>query len=235
MLFCCQMKPLVILLNGVSSSGKSSIARELSSMLDDSIVLHLDEYQNEKESLYEAVRDKQKQYKYVIVDTLLLSMQAEQIHFIADLDVCFVLVYCPLGKIFNHIYKRNQSDIISQHRSFAITATQFLGMYTLDVRPMCFDWMNWQDLIKLCNDHIDEKHEREVLISLFRQNLFSARSIKFMPMFDYDIVVNTGLYDSKRCAEGIITYLDQNRDRKAFFKSYLRFKNVRFRTYHISN
>jgi len=229
--FTAELKPLIILLNGASSAGKSSLAKELSKSLNNSTTLHLDTFQTEDKSLYQGIKEIEDKYEYIIVDSLLLNMKEEEAYRIVDSDICFVLVYCPLHTIAQHVQKRNKSIDKSNHRDFYEVLYQLFWImiyHSSKKVSYSFDWILWKDFEGICSENIARKDKVDHMLHNFKKKFLHNGVLRFKPMFTYDLIVNTGIKSSYDCAQQIIRHIHSDRKRTAFYESYMKFKDNPF-------
>lgn len=224
-LYSCELKPLIIFLHGTSSAGKSSIARELAGMIEEDYeVLCPDIYQGQDPFVL-AVRNSYFKHKYVIVDAIMFnSMKTATL--IADLDICFVLVHCPIKDLVGHIHMRNQSGVTQEKRTLYVVLGQLFYTYQLEKnKKNSLDVLTWNDFVKICDD-IKDKNESNMAKSLFKDKFLVNGMIQYKPVYTYDLMVNTGMLSSKKCAQQIYNHINSNNKFTAFKQSYQKYKNL---------
>lgn len=213
------VQALIIILNGTSSAGKTSIARELCNTLADCKYFHVNK---KKRDELKVVKDASFVYQYVVFDHHYYKNNIKFSHILADLDICFVLVHCPLKFIGQHVKKRNEQNALlsGQRRMFDTVLKQFVYIYQIEKkRRLVIDQISLQDLNNVCSD-IKSEAVRLKVISLFKENFLSDSMIQFKPIFTYDLIVNTGKYSVQECAQQIIEYIQNNNNFAAFKQSY---------------
>lgn len=260
----------IILLNGTSSAGKSSIVRELVPMLagQTEIVsfdgmgytiareriiaqrgtsepvtnLDIDGY---FESLAEAdqyvlnseimtrmcncIRTCYQNGKNVIVDTVLdqkveWELYTKMLH---ELPVHFILVYCPLEPLFQHLMERNQSPDEKEHRGLSVPFDQFFTMYKRRITAA----ERYVDMLtrKQFNDVVEriksvakqyEKHSdrlEEFLVAIDKQapltckefGLTEQEAVEITSVFAHGMMVDTAHATSHDCAQQILDYVQR--------------------------
>lgn len=130
----------IILLNGTSSAGKSSIAKELKNICGPSLkIVSIDEYARDIfgakydkkmwEDFYIHNKNLSKAGYTVVIDTLKFEDDYEKYCSILSTNIRKILIYCPLANIAEHIEQRNQSKNKRDHRSLIEAYYQFLNLY----------------------------------------------------------------------------------------------------------
>jgi chloramphenicol 3-O-phosphotransferase len=148
---------LIVLFNGTSSAGKTSIVKELQKIhgdsclvisSDDFIDTYLDEHpapddtvpQEEclefyiklYDSFYQHAKDRAHSGRNVFVDTIRFDDDHERYSAILDgSKLIKVLVYCPLSMIFKRVAQRNSSGGPKEQRQAFYAFDQFLYSYKL--------------------------------------------------------------------------------------------------------
>lgn len=145
---------IIILLNGTSSAGKTTIARALHTMYDTFKVASIDTYtrghqcgswKTKCNGFYKEVKEKALSGHNVIVDTVLYHNNYEAYdallkndagHHADDkqtqpIQLIKILVYCPLEALFTHVQQRNNSGNSLEKRTMHKACIAFLTLYTI--------------------------------------------------------------------------------------------------------
>jgi tRNA uridine 5-carbamoylmethylation protein Kti12 len=140
----------IILLNGTSSSGKTSIIKELQAMYGDYQTLDIDTFQAQYE-VDHPIKNAKEEYmremmtaffstahqlaldgKNVFVDTVQFDEHYD--HYCSILNnkkTLKILVYCPLDVMVDHVEKRNKSNDKQERRTLSQALPQFKDIYKL--------------------------------------------------------------------------------------------------------
>lgn len=220
-LFSCDLHGLIILLNGTSSAGKSSIAKDLHKVLEkDCQVIAIDDNRKNNISFFEEVQKAAQEKKYVIVDTILKSFDDCQLRQIKNHEFFFVLVYCPFNKIIKHLEIRNNLTTIDEQRSLFDALYFFSFLYDVEKdKSLCLDSILCKDCLSLLEKSL-EKEERNMAYDFFLKKFICDDYIQFKPKYQYDIIVNTAKKSSKQCARKILSYIKKHNNFVAFKNNY---------------
>lgn len=215
---------LIIFLHGTSSAGKSSIANELYIFFkEDCELLDPDRYQGQ-EPFDKATKNSYYKHSYVIVDAI-MSGSMKSTALIADLDICFILVHCPVKSIVEHVDMRNCKGIEKDKRPLYWVLYNFVQMYRLEKnKKCCLDKLSWNDFITVCKN-IKSKDEYNSIISYWKKRFLVNGMLQYKPIYTYDLIVDTGKYNSKQCAQQIFDYVSSNNNFTAFKQSYEKYKD----------
>lgn len=135
----------LIIIDGVSSSGKTTIIDKLSPILDKNYeTIALDDYvtklfverfehklsqdeftkkiSEQKQKMYDDIHEKIGRGKNIILDTVLIGFNGtedlkETLEHLRDLQVIQILIYCPLDLLIERIEFRNKKAIDNNNRS----------------------------------------------------------------------------------------------------------------------
>ena len=213
-----QIKPLVIFLNGTSSAGKSSIAIELHQKLKREFQLfRLDGYR-EKVPFKQAVEQAVVEGKNIILDTVIYGDYKKDIEFLKEFDVCFVLVYCPVLHLVEHVKMRNASN--GGKRTFFTVLHQFYAMYQAREEDSVGS-IHYQDIVKSVS-FIETVDKRKELHKKFYNKFFktSVQSAIASEMY-YDLIVDTSVQNSRQCVEQIVSYLNNSIGHTQFKRNFV--------------
>lgn len=136
----------IILLNGTSSAGKSSIVKELQNIYEHSFsVASIDGFIRERSidwsndkidwddlwiQFYTHIKSISDSGKIILIDTVCYEKEYEKYNAILGSQLIKILVYCPLDIIINHVEKRNNLGDTDEHRSLYQACKQFLSLYS---------------------------------------------------------------------------------------------------------
>ena len=140
------VKPgMIVLLNGTSAAGKSSLVRELQKQSDNAFfVISFDDFisKYEKEvctqldvverddAFFQYIKDSSKVYDKVLVDTVDHETVFEKYDNFLGQGLIKILVYCPLLDLIKRVKKRNhQPEYENEHLKLFLAFTQFLSLY----------------------------------------------------------------------------------------------------------
>ena len=219
LLYSYQTYSLVIFLNGTSSAGKSSIAIELHRQLKIYFQLfRLDGYRGNvpfKQAVKQAVMDGQN----IILDTVIYGDYKKDIEFLKDLDVCFILVYCPVLHLVEHVKKRNAS-VSGGKRTFFTVLNQFYAMYQVREEG-CVGSIYHQDVIEGIS-FVETANKRKELLKKFYNKFFKVRTQSTIASeMYYDLIVDTSVHSSSQCVDQIVFYLNNSKNYDQFKRNFV--------------
>lgn len=195
------VKADIIFLNGTSSAGKTSIARELTDLLKNSVAIHLDTYQGE---LLQGIQDLAMKYQHVVVDTIFFE-KSKLLKAVTGYKSCFVLVYCPLDHVLQHVKQRNLTGCLEDKRFFYVALSQFIYLYKKEsCSSIPLDKMKLTNFIGVAQ-HIEKR--KDYVVGLYKAKFLVRQELCFAPKMEYDLVVNSGSLNSLACAQQIIECL----------------------------
>ena len=131
---------IVILLNGTSSAGKSTLVKELQKIYDQTLyVASIDDFMITREgynpktrypNFYNHIKEMALSGKDVVVDTVQYQREYERYdEILKPCNVIKILVYCPLDGLIIHVQKRNQLQDPREKRTINAAFEQFLTLY----------------------------------------------------------------------------------------------------------
>ena len=213
LLYSYQTYSLVIFLNGTSSAGKSSIAIELHRQLK--IYFQLFRLDGYKQAVKQAVMDGQN----IILDTVIYGDYKKDIEFLKDLDVCFILVYCPVLHLVEHVKKRNAS-VSGGKRTFFTVLNQFYAMYQVREEG-CVGSIYHQDVIEGIS-FVETANKRKELLKKFYNKFFKVRTQSTIASeMYYDLIVDTSVHSSSQCVDQIVFYLNNSKNYDQFKRNFV--------------
>lgn len=135
----------IILLNGTSSAGKSSLAEAMVTesktkykvvSFDDFLRANRGKQQDMMTALYRHAKEESEAGHHVIIDTVEFDRAYEKYCAILDCPkVVKAVVYCPLPDILKRVERRNNSGDPSNRRPVLLSFQQFLEMYKPQTSP----------------------------------------------------------------------------------------------------
>ncbi|MBV8661136.1 MAG: hypothetical protein JO129_03255 [Candidatus Dependentiae bacterium] len=131
---------VVILLNGTSSAGKSTLVKELQKIYNYTLyVASIDDFMMTREgynpktrypNFYNHIKEMALSGKNIVVDTVQYQREYERYDEILEpCNVIKILVYCPLSALIVHVQKRNQLNDPRERRTIHAAFEQFLSLY----------------------------------------------------------------------------------------------------------
>ena len=131
---------IVILLNGTSSAGKSTLVKELQKIYNHTLyVASIDDFMMTREgchpktrypNFYNHIKEMALSGKNVLVDTVQYQREYERYdEILKPCNVIKILVYCPLSALIMHVQKRNQLQDPRERRTIGAAFEQFLTLY----------------------------------------------------------------------------------------------------------
>ena len=191
----------------INDQDLETFAKHIIVMLPTADIERLDKAATYK--LYNKIRKYAIAGKSAIVDTVLkdayITYCMDMLH---DLDVIFILLYCPLDKLYEHVVTRNKQADSTEHRSFDQAVRRFALIYKLkETENDCIvDFVESEKLKALFSTTLSsdnllsvKKQTKELVDSTFK--LEQQKVIGICPRMHYNLVVNTGIYTQTQCAE----------------------------------
>lgn len=136
----------IILLNGTSSAGKSSIIKELQNIYENSFsVVSIDGFIRERSinwsedtidwddlwtKFYTHIKNLSESGQAIVIDTVCYEEGYQKYNAILGTQLIKILVYCPLDIIIEHVEERNNSGDADERRSLCQACEQFLSLYS---------------------------------------------------------------------------------------------------------
>jgi len=143
--------------------------------------------------------------KNIIIDLTLSKPNKIQLFLNAlhDLPVFFVLVYCPLNKLIEHIVKRNQLGIKKEYRTIPFVLNHFCEIYKKrdPSDPCSIDCLKKDDCKRLITATTKTGSN---MSKIFTNFWFNKREyVEISALLAYDCIVNTGTSSAQECAQQI--------------------------------
>lgn len=168
--------------------------------------------------------------KIVIVDTVMIEQEHIQSYTesFKDLNISWILVYCPLNKLVDRIIQRNKSSDEKNQRSMVDTLNQFSLMYNQNT-PHQIDKLGYEKFLTTCDKAQRAHTESQDTITdrvksiqnaacAFSFNtvqetmkinfgLINNQETTIGPVEQYNLIVNTDNNDISTCASMIMEQL----------------------------
>ena len=231
---------MIILCNGTSSAGKSTLVKALHEMHDDFEVAGIDAYARTHQcngfanlrynGFYKMIHKKALAGKNMLVDTVLYHnrykkydamLQAQGVKLIK------VLVYCPVDCLVDHVRKRNLSGDAMEHRTVSQAFRAFLALYTMHKKrkTQIIDTMHSSDMKAAVQKSLDviarwsnksKKRQHATNKKMVHQfNLETPHQILIAPCHQWDLIVNTSIDSPHDIAHKIVDFVksEKSQDR----------------------
>ena len=221
----------IILLNGTSSAGKSTLIYELQKAHYPSFhMARIDDFMktpkgyNKKtryHNFYTHIKKIALSGKSVLVDTVSYQQNYEKYDAILQpCKVIKVLVYCPLDTLIMHVQQRNDSGDLREKRSINQAFWQYLTLYTMQQssKDIIIDHTTTNQIkdslekAEALTKHLPSKRIRQQrktnngLAKEFQTK--TSRSMAITPKHRWDFIVNTSIDSPENIAQKIVDYLE---------------------------
>lgn len=136
---------IIILLNGTSAAGKSSLIKELQKQSEDAFfVISFDDFISKydkpvctyldiverDDAFFQYIKNSSKIYDKVLVDVVDYETVFEKYDALLGDSLVKILVYCPLQDLIKRVEKRNhEPQYKNEHLKLFLAFTQFLSLY----------------------------------------------------------------------------------------------------------
>lgn len=221
---------LIILLNGTSSAGKTTLMKALHDIYDTFHVASIDTYsRNHTHGLwgkvyYDFYKDIKKQAKLgtnILVDTVLYheKYSAYDTILTGSVKLIKILVYCPLDRLIDNVQQRNQNLDQFEHRTLHTAFTAFLSLYTIQQNQdsILIDTLTSSDvkahleralalIAHWPNKQIKRQHKINNKITR-KFHLKRMHTIPLTTQHDWDLIVNTSLATPESLARNIADFI----------------------------
>ena len=225
----------IILLNGTSSAGKTTLIKELGTIFNNALVASIDEYtathqfnsffNSRYKNFYAMIHQKATLGYPMLVDTVLYQDLYD--HYDAILQkngvrLLKILVYCPLTTLIEHVQTRNSSGKSLEHRTFNQAFKAFLGLYTMQkTKHQIIDNLHssaMQSAVQTSTKIVktwSKKNQKRLrktnkkIMQKFVKN--RQHAIALRPTHHWDLVVNTSLDTPENIAAQIAEFIEKNR------------------------
>jgi chloramphenicol 3-O-phosphotransferase len=224
----------IILFNGTSSAGKTTLIKALHQMYDNFDIASLDEYTKTHQfngfadlryhHFYEMINSKAAAGKNILVDTVLYHKNYKKYDgMLKKHGVRFIkiLVYCPIDCLLAHIQQRNQSGNPMEHRTINQAFRAFLALYTMQTHKNknCIDTMHSQDVCNALQQsmHViarwsekQKKRQKKINKKMARHyHLDTPHTIFLTPAHPWHLVVNTSLQSVETIAQQLAQWIQK--------------------------
>lgn len=216
----------IIVCNGTSSAGKTTLIKALHAMYDNFEIASLDEYTKTHQfngftdlryhHFYDMINSKAAAGKNILVDTVLYHKNYKKYDAMLKnhgVRLIKILVYCPLDCLIVHVQKRNQNGNPMEHRTINQAFRAFLALYTIQTHKNknCIDTMHSQDVCNALKQsmHViakwsnkQKKRQKKINKKMAHHyHLDTPHTIFLAPAHPWDLVVNTSLQSTEIIAE----------------------------------
>ena len=192
----------IIILYGTSSSGKTSISRELGTILSGKWkVVGIDMFSNKTVSansqMWKQVNKYISQDFNVVVDTVHTEFLTNTKQ---NANIFTVLTYCAPNILAQHVAKRNKENKKHDHRDLKKVLNQFYNKYRItDNKKSSID--------TLYKTNIENSSDSTRTLKHFANDFFKKEygPIVYIAsqLYKYDFFINTGNYSINMCAQKI--------------------------------
>ena len=225
---CSNLFGIIVLLNGPTCSGKSSIAREFSKLVDLSQweCVALDDIEDESTSdvglvaaLCNKVAQALRRNKNVICDTVFDNQTALDLFYsqFRQERILKVFVYCPLLTSLRYLQLRNERAGLlgkeEDRREILSLIHAFLSFYKASESYCCLGLFSMSDveIVFQSNQAMELPRDIHGRLKSFLCNFCydqqgDCHKLVYLTLTfgSYDIIVNSGRYSSQDCAQQIL-------------------------------
>lgn len=229
-------KGTIIVINGTSSAGKTTVIQELAMMYPQAFVASIDTYSMTHQysgfvwlrylHFYAMIHKKAMAGIDVLVDTVLYHKRYAKYNRILEkhgINLIKVIAYCPLEQLIDHVEKRNKSGDALELRSINQAFRAFLELYTTDQHKgvKSIDQITSAQLDRIVQAAYQSIPHRsatsrqklkvycEKILALSKNNRTTCSTI--YTKHPWDLIVNTGIQSPRTSAEQIACYVMNKR------------------------
>jgi uridine kinase len=231
---------MIILLNGTSSAGKTTLSQALHAIYENYEVAHIDNYtrrhnhgsfKTKSHGFYTEIKDVALAGQNIIVDTILYhDHYAAYDNLLTNRDqknkpikLIKILVYCSIDSIVDHVRKRNQLSNSLDHRTVHQAFIGFLSLYTIKnaTRATMIDTIDsiqtkiaLQKAMSTIHPQAHKYLKRLAKINqkiIHHLNLNKVEKIKICPQHEWDLIVNTSNQTPEQVAQQIADFIESKR------------------------
>ena len=212
----------IILLNGTSSAGKSTLIYELQKNYPSFYIARIDDFiktpkgcnkKTRYHNFYTHIKKIALSGQSVLVDTVSYQLDYEKYDAILKpCKVIKVLVYCPLDALIMHVQQRNKSGALGEKRNLNQAFWQYLTLYTMQhsSSDIVIDRTS-TDQITL-TDRLPWKRARQQrktnhgLAKEFQTK--SSGQLNITPKHRWDFIVNTSIDAPEIVAQKVVDFVE---------------------------
>ena len=223
----------IILLNGTSSAGKTTLIKALHELYTNFEIASIDEYTKthqccgfvtmQHHGFYKMIHQKACAGTTMLVDTVLYHTRYEKYDAMLQaqgIELIKILVYCPINYLVAHVQKRNLDASAMEHRSFNQAFRAFLGLYTMKTKKYqtLIDTMHSTNIKAALQKTIiaiakwsekNKKRQHATNAKIARTfNLKKSHKIALAPKHHWDLIVTTGINPIENIASTISEFID---------------------------
>jgi predicted AAA+ superfamily ATPase len=224
----------IILLNGTSSAGKSTLIKALHELYPDFQVASIDEYTKTHQfngfanlrynSFYTMIYNQATAGKNILVDTVLYHTRYKKYDAMLQsprVQLIKILVYCPVDCLIAHVQQRNKSGNSMEHRTINQAFRAFLGLYTMQTKQhnLVIDTIHSDKMKAALQKSLNvianwsdknKKRQRATNKKMVHQfNLDTPHQIFITPSHHWDLIVNTSLNSPEEIAHKISEFIEK--------------------------
>lgn len=227
---------LIVLLNGTSSAGKSTIVKALQLLDPEFQVASIDEYTKTHQfngftnlrynSFYKMICNQAKDGHKMLVDTVLYHTRYKKYDAMLQapgVQLIKILVYCPIDALIAHVQQRNKSGSVMEHRSINQAFRAFLGLYTMQRKKqsLVIDTLHSNQMKAVLQKSLqviarwsdkNKKRQRATNKKMVHQfDLDTPHQILLAPSHDWDLIVNTFVDSPEVIAHKILKFIEKRK------------------------
>ncbi len=227
---------MIILLNGTSSAGKTTLTQALNAIYENYEVAHIDNYtrrhnqgsfKTKCHGFYTEIKDVALAGQNIIVDTVLyhdhyaayddLLTNRDQKN--KPIKLIKILVYCSIDSIVDHVRKRNELSNSLDHRTVHQALIGFLSLYTIknakhSTMIDTIDSLQAKIALKKAMSTIHpQAHKYLKRLAKINQkvmhqfNLNKVNKVTIYPQHSWDLIVNTSNQTPEQLAQQIADFI----------------------------
>lgn len=226
---------MIILCNGTSSAGKSTLVKALHELYEDDFeIAGIDAYAQTHQfngfanlryhRFYKMIHKKALAGQNMLVDTVLYHNRYKKYDAMLCADgiqLIKILVYCPVDCLVDHVRKRNLNGNAMEHRTVSQAFRAFLALYTMHKKgkTQIIDTMHSSEMKAAVEQSLDviarwsEKSKKRQHITnkkmVHKFDLDTPHQIFITPAHRWDLIVNTGINSPYEIAQQIAKFVAQ--------------------------
>jgi predicted kinase len=229
-----QQAGLIVLLNGTSSAGKSTIVKALQQLDLDFQVASIDEYTKTHQfngfanlrynSFYKMICNQAIAGQNMLVDTVLYHTRYKKYDAMLQapgVRLIKILVYCPIDALIAHVQQRNKSGSVMEHRTINQAFRAFLGLYTMQTKrqSLIIDTLHSDQMKNALKRSLqviarwsdkNKKRQRATNKKMVHQfDLDTPHQILLAPCHQWDLIVNTFVDSPEEIAHKILEFIEK--------------------------
>ncbi len=221
----------IILLNGTSSAGKTTLVKELHKIYDTFEVAHIDEYTRTHQccifgqnydGFYKEIHETALAGQNILVDTIFYHKKyaAYDALLKKERKLIKILVYCPLDCLLAHVQKRNRSGDSLEYRNVNKAFYAYCCLYKIanSKKDIVIDTMHSAQVKAVLEQALDlishwsanriklQQKTHKKIIKQFKLNMTDNNAIT--PKHAWDLIVNTAIDTPENIARTIAQFIE---------------------------